>query len=125
LGPQWERPGDDTDIIMDEIAHSAMVPHPYDPERRNGKPRIFLGPIASASKLLINPKKRDALRDKYKVKAIEMEGSGIADASWNLEKSCLIVRGACDYCNQYKNDTWHKYASIVAASYARALIEIV
>ena len=88
-----------------------------------GRPRVFYGPIASANKLLKNPTKRDLLRNNYGVKAVEMEGSGIADAAWNLERGYLVVRGTCDYCNPDKGDLWHKYASIIAAAYTRCLIE--
>lgn len=86
-------------------------------------PRIFQGTIASANVLLKDPQKRDELRDRFGVKAIEMEGSGIADATWNHESGYLVVRGICDYCDPNKNDEWQAYAAIVAAAYARALIE--
>jgi nucleoside phosphorylase len=52
-----------------------------------------------------------------------MEGSGIADATWNLEKGSMVVRGTCDYCDTHKNDVWQEYAAAVAAGYTRALIE--
>ncbi|NEP00517.1 MAG: hypothetical protein F6K58_17935 [Symploca sp. SIO2E9] len=63
------------------------------------------------------------MRNKFGVKAVEMEASGIADASWNLDVGYLAVRGICDYCDSYKNDTWQPYAAAVAAAYTRALIE--
>jgi nucleoside phosphorylase len=65
----------------------------------------------------------DQLRDKFKVKAIEMEASGIANATWNREVGYLVVRGICDYCDSHKNDDWQQYAAVVAAAYTRALIE--
>jgi len=52
-----------------------------------------------------------------------MEGSGIADATWNFEVGYLIIRGICDYCDENKNDIWQKYASIAASVYTRALLE--
>ncbi|NET56796.1 MAG: 5'-methylthioadenosine/S-adenosylhomocysteine nucleosidase [Symploca sp. SIO2E6] len=94
-----------------------------DPKRKNGEPRVFLSPIASANIVLQNPIKRDQLRDKFGVKAVEMEGSGIADATWNYEIGYLVVRGICDYCDSNKNDDWHSYAAAVAAAYTRALLE--
>jgi nucleoside phosphorylase len=69
---------------------------------------------------------RDLLRDEYKIKAIEMEGSGIATASWMKGTvGYLLVRGICDYCDTHKNKVWQGYAAAVAAAYVRALIEAI
>jgi nucleoside phosphorylase len=125
LGESWRRPSDDKDKLHDWQEMQGPVEHPLDHNRRPGRPRIFRGSVASANKLLKNPSKRDALRDKFKVKAVEMEGSGIADASWNAGNGYFIIRGTSDYCNSDKGDEWHNYASIIAAAYARALIEVV
>ncbi len=119
----WKRPMAKTDTLQDDVKPGDPTAHPNDPDRRRGKPRVFHGPIASANKLLKKPEVRDGLRDKFKVKAVEMEGSGIADASWNLELGYLVVRGACDYCNPIKGDDWQKYAALIAAAYARCVIE--
>ena len=118
-----ERPADTTDILFDSNNPEMKIEHPVDPKRTGGLPRIFLGPIASANELLKDPVKRDALRDHFGVKAVEMEGSGIADATWNNGKGYLVIRGICDYCDIHKNDVWQEYASAVAAGYAVALIE--
>jgi len=126
INPEWARPSDDTDVLQDGGEESPATPHPPDAARNSnpGNPRVFRGIIASAGKLLKNPTKRDFLRDKFQARAIEMEGSGIADATWlSGQAGYLVVRGTCDYCNLSKNDTWHKYASLVAAAYTRAVIE--
>jgi len=117
------RPDADTDVLYDSEDPSVRIDHPDDPARWIDAPRVFYGPIGSANELLKDPKKRDRLRDAFGVKAIEMEGSGIADATWYHEKSYIVVRGICDYCDSRKNDVWHKYAAIVAAGFAKALIE--
>ena len=124
LGDEWQRPSDDFDRLHDWVDDISPTPHPTDPQRRPGKPRVFHGPIASANKLLKNPVKRDYLRDTFGVKAVEMEGAGIADATWSQEKGYLVVRGTCDYCNSDKGDIWHKYAALAAAAYTRAVIEV-
>jgi len=67
--------------------------------------------VASANALLKDPVRRDSLRDKFEIKAVEMEGSGIADATWDHEKGYLVVRGICDYCDSHKNDDWQEYAA--------------
>ncbi len=117
------RPSEKKDILYDPDNQKEVIPHPKDPKRIKGQPRVFLGHIASSNILQKNPTVRDYLRDEFKVKAIEMEGSGIADATWTHEAGYLVVRGICDYCDPYKNDNWQKYAAIVAAAYTRALIE--
>jgi len=117
------RPTQKTDILSSSADPKIIVKHPKDPERKGASPRIFSGPIASADKLLKDPIKRDRLREQFAVKAIEMEGSGIADATWELETGYLVVRGICDYCDHNKGDAWQKYASIVAAAYTRSLLE--
>ena len=117
------RPSATTDILYSSEDPRVVIEHPHDPSRVDGQPRVFSGKIGSANIVLKNPKKRDYLRDKYDVRAIEMEGSGVADASWKMEVGYLVVRGICDYCDSKKNNDWQKYAAIVAAGYVRALIE--
>jgi len=87
-------------------------------------PKLFLGPVASAGVVLRDPTRRDYLRKKFGVKAVEMEGSGVADATWTMGLGYLVIRGTCDYCNETKNNRWHKYASLVAASFAKCVVEL-
>jgi nucleoside phosphorylase/tetratricopeptide (TPR) repeat protein len=117
------RPPAASDILYSSTDPALPIPHPVDSQREPGRPRIFTGPIASANKLLKNPLKRDELRDRFRVKAVEMEGSGIADAAWQHEVGYLVVRGICDYCDIHKGDDWQVYAAAAAAAYTRALIE--
>jgi nucleoside phosphorylase/HEAT repeat protein len=117
------RPSATTDILYSSEDPRVVIEHPHDPSRVDGQPRVFSGKIGSANIVLKNPTKRDYLRDKFDVRAIEMEGSGVADASWKMEVGYLVVRGICDYCDSKKNNDWQKYAAIVAAGYVRALIE--
>ncbi len=117
-----QRPPVDADRLYASDDPNQLISHPDDPQREDGQPRLFVGPIASANTLLKNPKLRDALRDQFGVKAVEMEGSGIADATWNQEVGYLVVRGICDYCDSHKNDVWQGYAAVVAAAYTRGLL---
>jgi nucleoside phosphorylase len=118
-----KRPDDATDVLVSSDNPNVIVSHPADPDRDPGQPRAFSGSIASANNLLKDPKKRDQLRDKYHAKAAEMEGSGIADASWFQGDGYFVVRGICDYCDSKKDDPWQRYAAVVAAAYVRALLE--
>lgn len=118
-----KRPPKTTDILTKSGDAKATVVHPKDPERHGAQPRLFFGPIASANKLLKNPQTREFLRDRYGVKAIEMEGSGIADAAWTHGRGYLVVRGICDYADSLKGDRWQRYAALTAAAFTRCLIE--
>jgi hypothetical protein len=101
------------------------IRHPKDPwrDQHPTSPRIHLAAIGSANTLLKDAALRDRLRDEHGVRAIEMEGSGTADAAWSARRDYLVIRGICDYCDTHKNDDWQHYAALVAAAYARALIE--
>jgi nucleoside phosphorylase len=108
LGSAWRRPSPAEDILDDEGDGTVSIAHPEDQERRPGQPRVFLGPIAAANVLLKNAEQRDALRKRFGAKAVEMEGSGIADAAWDGRVGYLVIRGTCDYCNKNKRDAWQK-----------------
>lgn len=116
------RPDDDKDVLYDSDDQSKVVIHPDDPDRRPGEPRVFIGTIGCANRLLKNPKLRDQVRDDYGALAIEMEGYGIAEASWGEDVGFYVVRGICDYCNAHKNNIWQEYAAAVAAAYSRELL---
>jgi nucleoside phosphorylase/tetratricopeptide (TPR) repeat protein len=122
-GLGWSRPPDTSDLLAGTADPKLALEHPADPKRRPGQPRVFLGLIASSNTLLKDPVKRDALRDQFRAKAIEMETAGLADAAWTQETGYLGIRGICDYCDGNKNDLWQPYTAVAAAAYARALLE--
>jgi nucleoside phosphorylase len=99
-----------------------VLNHPTDPIRNPGVPRVHHSPIASSGTLLKNPKRRDQLGAQFGVKAVEMEGAGIAEAAWAGGRGYLVIRGGCDYCDTHKNDDWQRYAAVVAAAYLKALL---
>src|SRR5262249_48925756 len=119
----WLRPPETSDILGEVADPRQRVKHPEDSKRRPGQPRVFFGLIASSNTLLKDPVKRDALRDRFGAKAIEMETAGLAEAAWIQEIGYLGVRGICDYCDANKNDVWQPYAAMAAAAYVRALLE--
>lgn len=118
--PQFAKPATDTDKLYD--LDDRLCEHPFD-STRTQYPKVFMGGIASANNLLKNPQKRNMLKESYGVLAVEMEASGIADATWNHATGYLVIRGICDYCDKHKNDLWQEYAALVAAAYTRSLIE--
>jgi nucleoside phosphorylase len=119
LGDKFARPAPSTDVLYE---NGAVVSHPND-DRKAGFPRVHGGAIGTADTLLKNDVVRDELRDRFSVRAVEMEASGLQNAAWSFGKDVFVVRGICDYCDEHKNDEWQNYAAIVAASYTRALVE--
>ncbi len=120
---KWTRLPTAPDELHATDEPSQIVARLSDVNRRPKKPMVFRGPIASANKLLKNAKLRDELRDTYGVKAVEMEAAGVADAAWLASAGYLVIRGTCDYCDEYKCDPWQGRAALVAAAYARAVLE--
>jgi nucleoside phosphorylase len=117
------RPNPGTDILQEfefDSATDQFIPvrsfiHPPQLRRDVKTSMVHFGEIASANVLLKDPKLRDSLRLRS-VRAIEMEGSGVADAAWTFHRGYIAIRGICDYCDPNKNDTWKPYAALVAAA---------
>ena len=120
LGDGYKRPPTSTDVLYEG---DQIVAHPKDAQRRDGTPRIFSGTIAAADTLLKSAATRNTLRNQFGVRAVEMEASGVQNAAWHQGKDIFVVRGICDYCDAAKNDDWQKYAALVAAAYARVIVE--
>ncbi len=120
---QFRRPPSGTDVLLD-TATGTRLRHPHQGSRRRGMPMVHRGRIGGANILLQDPAIRDLLRDTHWVQAVEMEGSGVADGAWLHQVGHLVVRGTSDYADQTKNDVWHNYASLVAAAYTRALLDL-
>lgn len=85
--------------------------------RLSDQPVIHYGPIASGNRLIKDPVFRDKIGHEDGVLCFEMEAAGVIN---NVD--CLVIRGISDYCDTYKDDAWHNYASATAASYAKLLL---
>jgi nucleoside phosphorylase len=90
------------------------------PRRNNLVPRIHYGTIASANQVMKDGASRERLRLEYNVLCFEMEAAGLMN-----NFSCVVIRGICDYADTHKNKRWQRYAALVAAAYAKELINIV
>jgi nucleoside phosphorylase len=113
------RPPDDTDVLHN--IKGDRIEHPAGTDRA-GRPRVFDGGIGTADTLQKNPKLRDELRDRYRVRAIEMEAGGMQNAAWAAGRSLMVVRGICDYCDAKKSDLWQMYACAAAAGFTKMLV---
>lgn len=120
----FARPAESTDILY---IRGEPAPHPSRKQSGHprGKPKIHHGAIGSADMLLRDEVIRDQIAQDYGVVAVEMEGSGIAVGTATHRKQWFMVRGISDYCeNMGKGDGWQAYASLAAATYVRAVLEV-
>ncbi|QYT02151.1 PNP_UDP_1 domain-containing protein [Trichoderma simmonsii] len=81
-------------------------------------PDIFFGAIGSGDMVMKSGEGRDALAEREKVIALEMEAAGVWD-----EVPSLVVKGVFDYGDSHKNKQWQPFASATAACVARAAVE--
>lgn len=120
--PNSSRPAPECDRLRATPPGNQWLVHPTDARRREGEPLTFCGAIAAGNVVVKDAVLRDQLRTECCALAIEMEGSGLADAAHAASVPCFVVRGTCDYCDSEKNDVWQEYAALVAAGFLRRLL---
>ncbi|OQE32554.1 hypothetical protein PENFLA_c001G04688 [Penicillium flavigenum] len=81
-------------------------------------PTIHYGVIASGNQLMKDALIRDRLAAEKDVLCFEMEAAGLMNTF-----PCLVIRGICDYSDSHKNKEWQGYAAMVAAAYAKDLLQ--
>jgi nucleoside phosphorylase len=115
---RFRRPPENTDRLH---VHGQLADRPV--RSPDDQPVVHRGAIGSADRLLRDAVLRDALASRYNIRAVEMEGSGIAVGADLHDRHWFMVRGVADYCDdRTKNDRWHAYASLTAAAYVRGLL---
>jgi nucleoside phosphorylase len=81
-------------------------------------PAIHYGLIASANQLVKDVRIRDQLAAEKGVLCFETEAAGLMN-----HFPCLVIRGICDYADSHKNKVWQGYAAVMAAAYAKELLQ--
>ena len=119
------RPDPATDVLYVHRHPREHPPRTAPPGGDDGVPVVHHGVIGSADVLIVDEEFRNRLAaDNPDMRAIEMEGSGIAASTAAIDRTWFMVRGVADYGELHgKNDLWHEYASYTAAAYVRALLE--
>ncbi|KAF7162564.1 hypothetical protein CNMCM5623_007810 [Aspergillus felis] len=79
--------------------------------------RVWYGPIGSGDKLVKNSQRRNELRDRHNIIGLEMEAAGIMNRI-----PVGVIRGVCDYGDDWKSKEWQPYAAAMAAAYAKAVL---
>lgn len=123
-GGPFQRPSERSDILYEDGARKKplAIRRMKDERRKRHASIAFEGAVGSANKVVKSQKERERVRAKYGVMAVEMEGAGVAEAAMANGKGFFVVRGICDYANDWKNDNWHHYAAMAAAVFAVHLI---
>lgn len=108
-------------------AHSIVVPKseppkPFKHPRGSRKYNIHIGKIGASNSLIKDEKKRNEIAGNTGIIAFEMEGSGLADATWDAATGYLVIRGICDYGDINKNDDWQEIAAHIASAYCSLLL---
>lgn len=88
--------------------------------------RVHYGLIASANQEIKSALLRDGLSREFggKLLCIEMETAKMNSLSLS-RFPCLVIRGICDYADSHKNKEWRDHAAIMAAAYAKDLLQYV
>ena len=88
--------------------------------RKGHDPSIHYGLIGSANQVMRHGETREKLRQEQGILCFEMEAAGLMD-----EFPCIVIRGICDYSDSHKHKRWQPYSALVAAAYAKELLEII
>ncbi|KAK4904776.1 hypothetical protein LTR49_025826 [Elasticomyces elasticus] len=88
-------------------------------------PEVHYGTIASSNTLEKSATHRDKVLTQLKKEGIqpicfETEAAGLMNSF-----PCLVIRGICDYADEYKNDHWQRYAAATAAAFAKEFLSCV
>ncbi|CAG8092437.1 unnamed protein product [Penicillium salamii] len=100
------------DCVLPESRYPERLVHRN--EREIDPVRLSLGAMGSDAAVMKNAQSRDAIAKREGIVCYEME-------SWAVMNliPCLPIRGISDYADEHKNDAWHLYASLAAATCAR------
>jgi nucleoside phosphorylase len=110
-----------SDVLHD--ADGEIVERAVDARRGASPSIVHFGGIAAGDTLLKNVAQRDLLRDRFAIKAVEMESAGLRDAGWARACEVGVFRGVVDYCDEHKDDNWHVPGVVSAAAVARFVFE--
>jgi nucleoside phosphorylase len=83
------------------------------------EPLMNFAAVASGEKLLRDAGKIKSIRQLHgRIEAVEMEAAGFAEACDQDRLPYLVIRGVSDFGDEFKDDSFHQYASKRAVSVA-------
>ncbi|KAL7918478.1 hypothetical protein ACQKWADRAFT_316483 [Trichoderma austrokoningii] len=96
-------------------------------EREDREMLVHYGSIASTNQEIKSALLRDRLNQRHfggKILCIETEIPRMKTL-FPSRFPCLVIRGICDYADSHKNMHWREHAAIMAAAYAKELLQYV
>ncbi|KEF50793.1 uncharacterized protein A1O9_13155, partial [Exophiala aquamarina CBS 119918] len=105
---------------VSDYINDCKAPHNKRKPRKNRIPVTHYGVIASGNQVVKDATVRDRLRDEFGALCVEVEAAGLVN-----DFPCLVIRGICDYADAHKNEGWHAYAAMTAASYAKEFLQYI
>ncbi|KAK5678854.1 hypothetical protein LTS10_008509 [Elasticomyces elasticus] len=111
----YDHLGGDT---CDDCTRSRLVQRR--PERKDDRPMIHYGNIASGDEVVKDGLTRDRIAREEGILCFEMEAAGLVETF-----PCVVIRGVCDYADSHKNKRWQRYAAATAACFAKELLSVV
>jgi nucleoside phosphorylase len=96
------------------------------PDGHGGRviPRAFFGPVLSGEKILADGSAIARLqRDWSEAIGVEMEGLGVAVASYRGGPGFLMAKAVSDFADAAKGDDWQAYAAETSARFAVAVLK--
>ncbi|WP_433729249.1 macro domain-containing protein [Actinoplanes sp. CA-051413] len=93
------------------------------PGRGPAQPRSHLGTVLSGEKVIADGRELARLSRAWpNTVGVEMEGLGVATASYRSGAGFLLIKAVSDLADQDKDDGWQEYASEAAARFALAVL---
>ncbi len=102
--------GDDESILISRTPR----------EEDEDDPVVHYGLIASGNTLMEDAQVRDQLAQTKDVLCFEMEAAGLMN-----HFPCLVIRGICHYADSHRQDGWQGYAAMIAAAYAKDVLNCI
>jgi len=134
LGSEWSRPDQQTDKLfmslggqdLIEVGHPAPPQGSGDDPRESGMALLHLGPVGAGKQVSNDDTLRQEFAYKNGILAFDTElGSVVESVYGNRKDNYIIIRAIADYKDGTRRKEWQQYASLMAASVATALVEMV
>jgi nucleoside phosphorylase/O-acetyl-ADP-ribose deacetylase (regulator of RNase III) len=93
------------------------------PDSPAPRPRSHVGTVLSGEKVIADAGALAELSRAWpKTVGVEMEGLGVATASYRSGAAFLLIKAVSDLADEAKDDDWHEYAGEAAARFALAVL---
>lgn len=127
----WLRPSGDTDKLymsmgggdIIEVGHPTPRDGQFDP-RHKGQPMLHVGPVASGKSIALDDQLRQEYASRNGILAFDSDLETVVESIYgNRKDQYTLIRGMADYRDGTRRKEWQQYASLMAASVLKAIVE--